>query len=231
MNTKWNLGAPKKPLQTNLYVELKASNWGRFTGTPVPQTRRSIRIFLRNPRIFAEIPLTEASLPERNDWHKISQVHNVLKMMWEWSSWSLLREQGGTNVSFISNIHVRSLLWNCVFLVCFVDVATDVLGCFVQGPYSFKCGSTTRTKNVRWRKPHAGCRTSRNKMIPHLSNVLTALLISCNFSMFPLSSFSKILFSFDWLGDKPSAPNSEQTDSTGRRLESLTSPAADDTSE
>ena len=36
-------------------------------------------------------------------------VSHVFKTAWKWSSWSLIWEQDGTNVSFISHIHVRFL--------------------------------------------------------------------------------------------------------------------------
>ena len=36
-------------------------------------------------------------------------VCHVLKTAWKWSSWSLVWELDGTNVSFISHIHVRCL--------------------------------------------------------------------------------------------------------------------------
>ena len=39
-------------------------------------------------------------------------VSHVLKTAWKWSSWSLIWEQDGTNVIFISHIHVRCL--SCV---------------------------------------------------------------------------------------------------------------------
>ena len=44
-------------------------------------------------------------------------VGHVLKTAWKWSSWSLIWEQDGTNVSFISHIHVRFLSCVISFIV------------------------------------------------------------------------------------------------------------------
>ena len=97
------------------------SKWGR-------QRREARKIFLPNPRVLLSISLLwlpcmflfslkfrwlqRLFLNERLDvssWN----VGHVLKTAWKWSSWSLIWEQDGTNVSFISHIHVRFL--SCVY--------------------------------------------------------------------------------------------------------------------
>ena len=66
--------------------------------------------------IFAEINLTPASPPKRNNGHSsFWNVGHVLKTAWKWSSWSLIWAQDGTNVSFISHIHVH-------FLSCLISL-------------------------------------------------------------------------------------------------------------
>ena len=79
------------------------------------QRREARKIFLRNPRILLSISLlwlpyhvcfwnpADSSVPslDFSSWN----VGHV------WSSWSLVWEQDGTNVSFISHIRVRFYFW------------------------------------------------------------------------------------------------------------------------
>ena len=89
--------------------------------------REARKIFLRNPRILLSISLLWLpcmvlfSLKFRwlqrlllNETIGVSSwnVDHVLKTAWKWSSWSLIWEQDGTNVSFISHIHVH--FWSSV---------------------------------------------------------------------------------------------------------------------
>ena len=93
------------------------------------QNREARKICLRNPAsyftklIFALVTLyVSFSLKFRwlqqrlllNETMEASSwnVGHVLKTAWKWSSWSLIWEQDGTNVSFISHIQVRFL--SCV---------------------------------------------------------------------------------------------------------------------
>ena len=90
------------------------------------QRREARKIFLSNPYILLSISLLwlpcmflfslkllwlqRLLLNETMDvssWN----VGHVLKTAWKWSSWSLVWEQDGTNVSFISHIRVRFYFW------------------------------------------------------------------------------------------------------------------------
>ena len=88
------------------------------------QRREARKIFLRNPRIWLSISLLWLpcmflfSLKFRwlqrlllNETVDVSSwnVGHILKTAWKCSSWSLIWEQDGANVSFISHIHVRFL--------------------------------------------------------------------------------------------------------------------------
>ena len=90
------------------------------------------KIFLRNPYILLNISLLWLPfmflLSLENCWlRRLFQsetmdfsswnVGHVLKTAWKWSSWSLIWEQDGTNVSFISHIHVRFLSCVISFIV------------------------------------------------------------------------------------------------------------------
>ena len=51
----------------------------------------------------------------------------------KWNSWSLIREQDGTNVSFISGIHVR--FFSCgISLTVSAEPTVVVLSCFAKTP-------------------------------------------------------------------------------------------------
>ena len=91
------------------------------TATPTSEARK---LFLRNPRILLSISLLWLPcmflFPLKFRWLQrlllnetmdVSSwnVGHVLKTAWKWSSWSLIWEQDGTNVSFISHIHMRFL--------------------------------------------------------------------------------------------------------------------------
>ena len=115
------------------------SKWGRQR-----QQWEAKKIFLCNPYILLRISLLWLpcmflfSLKFRwlqhlllNETMDISSwnVGHVLKTAWKWSSWSLIWEQDGTNVSFISHIHVR-FLSSVIMSYCFANVAVAILSCF-----------------------------------------------------------------------------------------------------
>ena len=70
------------------------SKWGRQR-----QCWEARKVFLSNPYILLSISLL---------WLPCMFLFS-LKTGWKWSNWSLIWEQDGTNVSFISHIHVRFL--------------------------------------------------------------------------------------------------------------------------
>ena len=94
-----------------------------------------------------------------NPW----DIGHVLQTTWKWSSWRLTREQDGTNVSFISHIHVRFL--SCVislihvrFLSCVISlIHVHFLSCvislnhvrFLSCVISFVCGRCRRFRRPR----------------------------------------------------------------------------------
>ena len=71
----------------------------------------SLSLKLRWPQ---RLPLNETK--DVSSWN----VGRVLKTAWKWSSWSLIWEQDGTNVSFISHIRVR-------FLSCVISLIVGAL--------------------------------------------------------------------------------------------------------
>ena len=80
------------------------------------QRREARKIFLRNPRILLSISLLWLHcmflFSLKLLWLQhlfLNETMDVLKTAWKWSSWSLIWEQDGTNVNFISHIHVRFL--------------------------------------------------------------------------------------------------------------------------
>ena len=54
-------------------------------------------------------------------------VGHVLKTAWKWSSWSLIWEQDGTNVSFTSDIHVLSSVISFIVLPTVPSPSSAVL--------------------------------------------------------------------------------------------------------
>ena len=96
------------------------------------QRREARKLFLPNPRVLLSTSLLWLpcmflfSLKFRwlqrlflNETLDVSSwnVGHVLKTAWKWSSWSLIWEQDGRNVSFISHIHVRFLSGVISFIV------------------------------------------------------------------------------------------------------------------
>ena len=88
------------------------------------QRRRQEKIFICNPRISLSISLLWLPcmflFPLKFRWLQrlllnetmdvsSRNVGHVPKTAWKWSSWSLIWEPDGTNVSLISHIHVRFL--------------------------------------------------------------------------------------------------------------------------
>ena len=60
-------------------------------------------LFSQNFNCFQRLFLNEKI--DDNSWN----IDHVLQTTWKWSNWRLAREQDGTNVSFISHIHMRFL--------------------------------------------------------------------------------------------------------------------------
>ena len=97
------------------------------TRTATPMSGGTRKTFLRNPPISLSISLLWLPcmflvwfrwLPLRlplNETMDVSawNVGHILKAAWKWSSWNVIWEQDGTNVSFISDIHECVLFVFC----------------------------------------------------------------------------------------------------------------------
>ena len=72
-----------------------------------------------------------------NSWN----IDHVLQTTWKWSNWRLIREQDGTNLSFISHIHVRFL--SCVIsLIVLPTLSSSSSAVLLKVPNTW-CGTRT----------------------------------------------------------------------------------------
>ena len=101
-STYWNLLETAYILRRALTREFKQP-------TTTAAKSASSKIFRHNPCVF----LSVYEKIDNNSWN----IDDVLQTTWKLSNWGLTREQDGTNVSFISHIHVRFLSSVISFIV------------------------------------------------------------------------------------------------------------------
>ena len=100
--------------------------------------RQAVNIFRHNPCCFFEHVFALVTLfvqfyfrLNSNCWN----IDHVLQTTWKWSNWRLTREQDGTNVRFISHIHVRFL--SCVISFIVLPTLPSPSSTRTRAPKSF----------------------------------------------------------------------------------------------